>query len=106
MAVNIAVCHGWAMSAPAGTRTRPIARLKPAKVVTPGSTANLTIPAKAAVSPVPTIALDGLLLLVDPARKHPFASVRWVQCARLASCSRECGARLRHDWRGRTLLDR
>jgi hypothetical protein len=52
MAVNIAVCHGWAISAPAGTRTRPIARLKPAKVVTPGSTANSTIAAKTAVRPV------------------------------------------------------
>ncbi len=57
MAVNIVVCHGWAMSAPPGTRTRPIARLKPAKVSRSGSTANLTIAAKAAVKPTPTMKL-------------------------------------------------
>ena len=57
MAVNIAVCHGWAIRAPAGTRTRPIAIPKPAKVASPGSTANLTIAAKAAARPVPTIKL-------------------------------------------------
>ena len=36
IAVNMAVCHGWAIRAPAGTRTRPIARLKAAKVTKPG----------------------------------------------------------------------
>ena len=55
MATNIGVRHGWAMSAPAGTRTAPIARLKPVKVSMPGSTANLTIAANAAVRAVPAM---------------------------------------------------
>ncbi len=55
MAVSIAVCHGWAISAPAGTRTSPIARLKPPNVSSPGSTANSTIAAKTVLRPVPTM---------------------------------------------------
>jgi len=57
MAVNIALCHGWTLSAPAGTRTRPIATLKAAKVSSLGSTANSMIAAKAAARPMPTMKL-------------------------------------------------
>jgi hypothetical protein len=60
MAVNLAFCHGWALGAPAGTRTRPIAMLKAAKVSRPGSTANSMIAAKAAAKPTPTMKLIAL----------------------------------------------
>ena len=54
MAVNIGVLRNdWATPAPAGTNTRPIARLKPTKVVSVGSSAKPTIAARAAVRKVP-----------------------------------------------------
>jgi hypothetical protein len=57
IAVNIGVRHGWAIPAPAGTRTRPITRLKATKVSVFGNTANAMIAAKVAVRPVPTMKL-------------------------------------------------
>jgi hypothetical protein len=57
MAVNIGVCHDWTTPAPAGTRTRPIARLKATKVVNIGSNAKPMMAARAAVRKVPIVKL-------------------------------------------------
>src|SRR3979409_1251771 len=54
MAPNKLPCLGRVESAPAGISTRPIAMAKPAKVSLPGSTANLTIAARAAARLTPT----------------------------------------------------
>jgi hypothetical protein len=44
-AAKTSLCQDWAARAPTGTKTRPMARQKPAKLCTAGSTANSIVPA-------------------------------------------------------------
>src|ERR1700733_5836707 len=57
--VKIAAVDGCAISAPAGTRTRPNTKAKATKVSRFGSSANSMSPAKAAARPAPTPEAQG-----------------------------------------------